>query len=217
MVADDSGLPRLEVPTATEFAAAAQGAALLMNSEQIAETAAKLFATESMVDLLVRDQSFQEFMREILMVFMKTIRCEAGEIFEADAPNGVLFFRASAGQGSDKLDEVRIPIGKGIVGDVYRTHTMTCVNDCKSDSRFLPSVGNTIKFETRNLIAAPVMIRGKVFCVVEVINRSLNAEFSQEDQNLAHYLCETAAKIIEARLVMNWVAGQKPAGTAEAA
>lgn len=80
------------------------------------------------------------------------------------------------------------------------------MQDCRSDPRFLSSVGDAVGFESRNLVAVPVVIRDRVFCVIEVLNRIGADEFSEEDLVLVRYLAEFAARAIEARLIINWSA-----------
>ncbi len=206
---DDSSLPELpvllEAQSVTDLSPAAQGA-MFLDESAIAINASKLAALEGMAGLLGRDLSYQDFMREILLVFLKAIKCEAGSLFEAEPDGKVLFFRAVAGQSSDQLDSIRIPAGKGIVGHVHESRQITHVADCSKDDRFLKTVGDAVGFQTRNLIAAPIVIRGRVFGVVEVINRMGEGGFTSEDIELIGYLCDAASKFIEARLVMNWVA-----------
>jgi len=71
-----------------------------------------------------------------------------------------------------------------------------------------------VKFESRNLVAAPVVIRDQVFCVIEVINHREAADFSEGDLDLIRYLCDAAGRVIEARLMMNWAAAHSEARAA---
>jgi len=91
---------------------------------------------------------------------------------------------------------------------VQESRQLAHVSDCSKDERFLRTIGNVVGFQTRNLIAAPIIIRNKVFGVVEVINRIGEPAFTTEDIEIVRYLCGAASKFIEARLVMNWVASR---------
>ena len=197
----------LEAQAVIDLSPSAQGA-MLLDESVIAVNASKLAALEGMAALLGRDIAYQDFAREILLIFLKAIKCEAGSLFEAEPDGKKLFFRAVAGQSSDQLDSIRIPAGKGIVGHVHESRQVTHVADCSRDSRFLKTVGDAVGFQTRNLIAAPIVIRGRVYGVIEVINRIGEGGFTSEDIELVTYLCDSAAKFIEARLVMNWASTQ---------
>ncbi len=203
-------LPTLEAPIATDLTPAAQGA-LFLDETAVAMNATRLAVVEAFLSLVVRDLSYADFMREVLLVFLKGIKCEAGSIFEVDAAGQSLFFRAVAGQASDRLQDVRIPVGKGIVGYVHESRQLACVQDCRNDPRFMKSLDNTVGFESRNLIAVPVIIRDRVFCVIEVLNRIGAEHFSEEDLALVRYVADVASRVIEARLMINWSASQRAA------
>ncbi len=189
----------------TDLTPAAQGAVLL-DEAAVALNATRLAVLEALLTLVVRDLSYADFMREVLLVFLKAIKCEAGSLFEYSEEGGFFFFRAVAGQASDKLQDAKIPAGQGIVGYVHESRQLACVQDCRSDPRFLSSVGDAVGFENRNLVAVPVVIRDRVFCVIEVLNRIGADGFSEEDLVLVRYLAEFAARAIEARLIINWSA-----------
>ncbi|MBI4925575.1 MAG: hypothetical protein HY843_06585, partial [Bdellovibrio sp.] len=65
----------------------------LANAET-SNLSSKVMFAESLLDLLVKDYSFHDFMREILVLIMKLIKCEAGSLLEVDETKNVLFFRA---------------------------------------------------------------------------------------------------------------------------
>jgi GAF domain-containing protein len=68
----------------------------------------------------------------------------------------------------------------------------------------LKSVGEAAGFEAKNLIAVPILIRGKVYGILELLNRIGNAEYTPKDIEMMNYLCQVASKVIEARLMMGW-------------
>jgi hypothetical protein len=201
----DLELPLLEELASTDLTPGAQGAVLL-DSGAVALNATRLGVVELLLTLSVKDIPYEDFMRELLLLFLKGIKCEAGSLFETDPGGTFLFFRAVSGQQSDLLKDVQIPVGKGIVGFVHESRQVACVQDCENDPRFLRTVGDAVGFETRNLIAAPIVIRDQVFCVVELVNRIGEPGFSEEDVELVRYFSEFAAKAIEIRLMLNWKA-----------
>jgi GAF domain-containing protein len=67
----------------------------------------------------------------------------------------------------------------------------------------LRSVSSAVGFESRNLIAAPIAIRDRVFCVVELFNRIGKPCFDEQDQELLVHMAELASKVIEVRLMLN--------------
>jgi GAF domain-containing protein len=133
------------------------------------------------------------------------VKAEAGSFLEVDHSSNVLFFRAVVGQSSDKVSKFKIPIGQGIVGHVAETRLPLAVANAKEDRKHMRSIGNAVGFEARNLVAVPVVVRGKIFGVIELINRVGEEAFTAADVELLTYASEKVSRAIEVRLMLNWV------------
>ena len=195
--------PVLESPPETESPVSDVGASLF-GDESLCVLTAKLTATESFLKLAARDLKFSDFSRELLMTVMRILKCEAGTIFELDEQTRELFFRAAVGQTSDRVGNFRIPMGQGIVGHVAESRQPLLVSDVKENKLHIRTIGDAVGFETRNLIAVPLVIRGKTFGVLELLNRIGEPTFNSEDLDLLNYISELMSKTIEVRLMMNW-------------
>lgn len=158
-------------------------------------------------DALVRDTSFADFTTDALLALLRVIPAEAASLLEADFANGQYRFRGVIGQSSDRIREFTIPMDRGVVGEVGKSGRGRLVADANEDPMHLRSVSDAVAFETRNLIAVPVFIRGRLFGVIELLNRVSQPTFSQDDLELLQDLCESMlVKAIEARLIIGWAA-----------
>jgi GAF domain-containing protein len=162
---------------------------------------AKLNVAESMLSLSVKDCKFAEFINELLIVAMKVVPCEAGSFLELDASAQSLFFRATVGQNSENVAKFVIPVGKGIVGHVAESLQPYMESNPSENQMQLKSIDDVVGFTTRNIAAVPVVIRGKLFGVIELLNRIGDGGFSKEDLDLLAYCAEKSAKTIEIRLM----------------
>lgn len=198
---EGADLPTLEAPPSAELAASGD---VILSGEAPVVLSAKVAALETLLGLASRDLKFDDFMRELLLTVMKTVRSEAGSILEADYTNHNLFFRAKVGVSSDRLDNFRIPMGKGIVGHVVESRQPLVVNNVEENRIHLKTIQTAVGFETRNLVAVPIIIRGKVFCVLELLNRVGESDYSSADLEMLRYLCEQSARAIEVRLMLGW-------------
>jgi GAF domain-containing protein len=176
----------------------------LFDEEALGATSAKLLAAEAFLEVLTRDGRFVDFTREILRVLLKALPCEAGSIFELDHRNQTLFFRAVEGQSADRVHGFVIPFGQGVVGHVAESRQPMVVNSVESEKRHLKSISDAAGFPVRNLLAVPLMIRGRVFGVVEWLNRLGEASFLPPDVELAQSLALQASRAIEVRLMLAW-------------
>lgn len=99
------------------------------------------------------------------------------------------------------LKGVRLEAGKGIVGWTGQNNRSTILNRVDGDNRFAKDVDSKINFNTMSLLAVPLRVRGKVFGVLEFVNK-LVGRFEESDQSLAETLAHSAATALEnARLV----------------
>lgn len=196
-------LPELEVPTASETSTSTDVPSLF--SDEISALASiKVGLLESSLRALTLDEGFEGFCRELLLSLMRAIQCEAGSFFEVDHENQQLFFRASTGQSSDKLGHIVIPMGKGVVGYVAESRRGTLVADAAKDQHHIKTVQNMVAFETKNLIAVPVVIRGQIFGVLELLNRLVEPTFTEKDLEIANYFATICSTVIETRLNLAW-------------
>ena len=87
-------------------------------------------------------------------------RAETSSIWELDEAAGELFFRVVRGRAAPEIENLRIPVGQGIVGAVAASGRAETINDVASDPRWR---GDTSEdFDTRAILAVPLTARGKV-------------------------------------------------------
>lgn len=191
----------LEAPPAPDLPASSGGA--LFELDSMAMLTCKVMALEAFLALATRDLPFVEFSRELLMAFMRVIKSEAGSLFELDHESNQLFFRAIVGSSSDKLAGVSVPMGAGIVGHVAESRQPLVVSNVGENAMHLRSIQDAVGFEARNLVAVPILIRGQVYGVLELLNR-VGEDGFDKDIELLTYLCDAAARTIEIRLMLAW-------------
>ncbi len=185
-----------------------EGGALDLITEELPAVHAKLRVVEGFLELLTRDCDFAGFMSQLLRSVMEALPCEASSMIELDYSNQTLFFRAVEGQGSDRVHDFVIPFGQGVVGHVALSRKTVVVNQLANDSRHLRSISETVGFPVRNLLAVPVVIRGRTFAVLELLNRTGSEHFGADDVALIESLAFQVARVIEVRLMMSWALRQ---------
>ncbi len=165
----------------------------------------KLVALEHFVSLLVQNIDFDHFAKEILVAMMTAVPTETSSFLEINPKIQSLFFRAMIGNQSDQLKHFLIPMGQGIVGQAVRARQLILVDDMAADQRHLKAIANTAGFEVRNCVALPVIVRGEVFAVIELMNRVGEAKFLAQDLEILTSLLRLSGEVIEARLMLSWV------------
>ncbi len=97
---------------------------------------------------------------------------EASSIMLVTDDKKHLFFRIASGEKAKALKTMTLPIGQGIAGHVAQSRRPELVNDTRADPRFAGKFDEASGFVTRSLLCVPMLFRGELVGVVEVLNKS---------------------------------------------
>lgn len=212
---EDSAKIELVLEAPPEAREAVEGMSLFPD-DTLAYSAAKLGAVETMLGLLVRNLTFKDFTRELLLCVLRVIKCEAASILELEQETGQLFFRAVVGRSSDRITHFQIPLGKGIAGHVAESKLPLRVDNAAEHSLHLREIATAVGFEARSLICVPLLVRCQVYGVIQLLNRAGQDRFSDSDLEVLNYLADMASKTLEARLMLSWALASAESGKAAA-
>jgi diguanylate cyclase (GGDEF)-like protein len=138
--------------------------------------------------------------RKVIELVMEKIRAlipsEAWSVLMVDEEHHELVFEAARGAKGHDLAAFRLKIGEGVAGWVAETGRPAIVNDTARDPRFTRRVDARTQFETRSILAAPLVSRGRTIGVLEILNK-LGGGFTRHDLALVLTLVEPCAIAIE--------------------
>lgn len=95
-------------------------------------------------------------------------QAETSSIWELDEERRELFFRVVRGRAAGDIRGMRVPVGEGIVGSVALSGEAEVVNDVGADPRWHGDP--TGAFQTRAILAVPLVAQGSVIGVVQLLN-----------------------------------------------
>ncbi|XP_072121405.1 cAMP and cAMP-inhibited cGMP 3',5'-cyclic phosphodiesterase 10A isoform X2 [Mobula birostris] len=81
-----------------------------------------------------------------------------------------------------KTKEIRFSIEKGIAGQVARTGEALNIPDAYADPRFNREVDLYTGYTTRNILCMPIVSRGIVIGVIQMVNKMSGKAFTQTDE-----------------------------------
>lgn len=138
--------------------------------------------------------------REVLAIIMQKIsellKPNNWSLLLLDPEKNELYFEIAIGEGAEALKNVRLPLGEGVVGWVAREKTALLVGDAQSDARFCKKMDEMTQFMTRSILCVPMMARGQLLGVVELVNRDAFT-FNEDDLRVLGSLVDYAAIAIE--------------------
>jgi HD-GYP domain-containing protein (c-di-GMP phosphodiesterase class II) len=139
------------------------------------------------------ERNFDLLLKKILHRLTEVMRAERSSLFLFDEDERELHSKVAEGS-----EEISLPVGVGIAGEVARTGQSLNIPDVYRDSRFNPAFDRRSGFHTRSLLTVPLKTsRSGVIGVVQVLNKVDGRPFSEEDEELAEAFAATAAVAIE--------------------
>ncbi len=114
-----------------------------------------------------------------------------------DRQTDELFFAVCVGVDHELLQGVRLQMGEGIAGTVAQTKKPIIIPEDCDDDRVCRKVDNITGFETRSIIALPLLVRGEVVGVFEVVNVEDQVFFREKYLPLLEILADYVAIAVD--------------------
>ncbi len=122
---------------------------------------------------------------------------EAGSLLlTAEDGSGDLEFKVAIGGSGGDLIGLRIPAGRGLVGEVALTGQPIIVSNAATDPRWSGELSKG-SFHTTSVLAAPLSAQNRVIGVLEVLNKKSGRGFTNDDTELLSTFAGQAAVAIE--------------------
>jgi HD-GYP domain-containing protein (c-di-GMP phosphodiesterase class II) len=126
-------------------------------------------------------------------------RAESSSIWEVDDETGELFFRVVRGAAAGRIRDLRVPLGQGIVGSVAQNGRAEVVHDVAADPRW--SGDSNDGFTTRAVLTVPLVVRGRVVAVLQLLNPVAKPGFTADDlRRMELFAGQLAHAVANARL-----------------
>ena len=163
-----------------------------------------VFQTEEVLaDVFMDAQRLYEFDTDVqssvefaLDMLMDKIPSEAGSVLFADINQNDLYFASARGPKAEEVMDFRVPMGTGLVGFCAKEGVALAIGDVARDPRFYKRIGESIGFETRSVVCAPVESDGRCYGAVELINRHGSEFFSVGEMSVVSYVANRLADFI---------------------
>ena len=138
-----------------------------------------------------------ELLDTVMQKAEEVMDAEASSVFRIDERRKDLYFITARGEKGKEAKEIRVPMGKGIVGWVAKHGKPLLVPDVRKDRRWFRGVDEKTKWVTRSIVAVPLIVKGKVIGVAEVLNKKRGRHFDKGDLELFAALGNQIAIAVE--------------------
>jgi GAF domain-containing protein len=145
---------------------------------------------------ITSEENLFNLLDQILYNAMSVLRAEDGSLLLLDEETDELVFVLVHGDIKNKLRGHRMKSDMGIAGWVAQKREPLIVNNPRQDIRFSLEVDEEFSFVTRSILCVPMITRGKLIGVIEVLNKQDNI-FAEADATLLLILAQVAAIALE--------------------
>jgi len=146
---------------------------------------------------LLSEKDIMTLLDKTLYYAVTVLDAQDGALLLKDEDKDELEFVLVQGKVREKLPGYRISMHEGIAGWVAQHREPVIVNNVRADPRFSPRVDQAFDFQTNSLVGVPLIARGKVLGVIEVLNKAGGQDFAEADQDLLSLLAIIAAVALD--------------------
>jgi class 3 adenylate cyclase/DNA-binding response OmpR family regulator len=139
----------------------------------------------------------ERLLEQILELSRDVMTAEASSLLVLDKDTGKLQFVVARGAAEHALKATTVDLGQGIAGWVAQTGEPLLIADAYEDPRFDPSYDQRTGFRTRSLLTVPIVIKGEIAGVVQVMNKVSTAVFDDRDLRLFQSFASMASIALE--------------------
>ncbi|MCB9858495.1 MAG: sigma 54-interacting transcriptional regulator [Phycisphaerales bacterium] len=137
--------------------------------------------------------NLDDVLQAIARTSAAVLRSEASSVLMLDKRRNKLVFRAAVGDRGPALIGEEFDADLGIAGRVAKSGEPVIVEDVEDSNDFFRGIDAKSSFQTRGLVAAPLIWKNEVIGVVEVLNKVSGGSYDQDDINLLQIFANLAA------------------------
>jgi class 3 adenylate cyclase/GAF domain-containing protein len=140
----------------------------------------------------------QEVLNHTMDMIRTIVNVEAASLLllEGDELAFKVTFNVNPAIDTTILNTIRIRLGQGISGYSAARGEPIIIRDVRSSRHFDPGVDRQIGFQTRSTLCVPLISRGKVLGVIEVLNK-ISGDFNDGDLHLLQSIATSVSIALE--------------------
>ena len=163
---------------------------------------------------IAQSLNLREVIEAVLYSSIEAVGAEAASVLLLDAAKKNFRFYGVEGPAKPVLLDVTFPVDQGLAGYVFQTQKSAIFNEVQQDPRFYGKFDTVSGFQTKNLVAIPLVAGDEKVGVLEVLNKAGGEPFYEVDRLLLESIAgEIAFAIRNANVCeeKQTLAGKNPA------
>ena len=142
---------------------------------------------------IAQTMNLREVIEAVLYSSIAAVAAEAASVLLLDAEKKNFRFYGVEGSAKPFLLDVTFPADQGLAGYVFQTQKSAIFNDVQQDPRFYGKFDTVSGFQTKDLVAIPLVAGEEKVGVLEVLNKAGDEPFYEDDRLLLESIAEEIA------------------------
>jgi signal transduction histidine kinase len=139
----------------------------------------------------------EPLLQSIIDVAAELTFSQEASILFYDSEQENLAFVAAPWFKREEMSKIRVPLDSSIAGQAFTFGEPILVTDAENDSRIYREVDKSAEFETKSILAVPMIFKGKPTGVLSAVNKLGSGTYAEEDIRILETLASQAAVAIE--------------------
>lgn len=177
----------------------------LVEHERAEQQLAHLNIYLTISSMLAQSMDLHELLEITLVNCKKAVSAEAASVLLLDRQRACFYFYHIASPGKLVLEEATFSADKGIAGAVLQSGKSVVINDVHKDPHFYTGIDSQTGFQTRNMIAIPLVAGEEKIGALEVLNKAEGGAFTEEEHVLLRSIANEIAFAIRNAIVFEQI------------
>ena len=155
--------------------------------------------------MLAKSVDLAELLEITLYCCMEAVSAEAASILLLDDAKEAFQFYRVEGPAKPLLGGLSFPVSEGVAGRVMQTLEAEIVNDVETEPHFYGQIDRETGFQTRNLIAVPLVAGEEKVGVLEVLNKADGDSFTADERLLLVSIADEIAFAVRNATLFDYI------------
>jgi signal transduction histidine kinase len=179
-----------------------------MDAEKTLSSGERTHRLERLIEIsrtLSTTPELEPFLDTLIAAAGELTNCETASILELEEDGEQMHFLAVPKFHQDLLKSVKVPMQTSVAGWVLEHGQAAVIPDVSAEPLHFKGADQATNFVTRSLAAVPITFHGEKLGVLEVVNKTSAANYTEEDLTLLEVLASQAACAIQNSHLVNKV------------
>ncbi len=146
---------------------------------------------------LTSSVDISDVLRILMVKVGQFLRAKNWSLLLLDEESEKLRFEIAVGEAASALIGKELPLDEGVAGWVARSGRAELISNVKDDKRFCSRFDNETNFETKSIVCVPLINKGRVLGVIELVNKIEEGRFTEFDMRLLKIIADFTAIAID--------------------